>query len=142
MLKPFARHFAVCAALLAPAIVQAETDLREGLWEVSVRMEVGGQPASAEPLVARQCITQQTAQDLISQLAGTAGGCQIADLRQDGNHASWNLSCSGQIELKGSGEVTISNSSFDGSLDAVVGMGGQSVPVHQTFSARRVGDCQ
>lgn len=131
-----------CAALLTPAIVYAQGDLREGLWEISVRMEVGGQPASTAPLVARQCITQQTAQDLISQLAGTAGGCQVSDLRQDGNRARWNLSCSGQVDLKGSGEVTISAGSFDGTLDAVVGMGDQSVSVHQSFSAQRVGDCQ
>jgi len=142
MPKSFARLSLIWAAVFAPAIAHAEGELREGLWEVSVRMEVGGQPASAAPLVTRQCITQQTAQDLISQLAGTAGGCQITDLQQEGNRASWNLTCSGQIELKGNGQVTISPASFDGTLDAVVGMSGQSIPVHQNFSARRVGDCQ
>jgi hypothetical protein len=142
MLKPFARHFALCVALLAPALLQAETALREGLWEVSVRMDIGGQPASAEPLVTRQCITQQTAQDLINQLAGTAAGCQVANLQQEGNRASWDLTCSGQVDVRGSGQLTLSSGGFEGSLDAWVGMSGQSIPVHQTFSARRVGDCQ
>jgi len=142
MPKSLIRPVALCVALLSPALLRAETALREGLWEVSVRMEIGGQPASSEPLVTRQCITQQTAQDLINQLAGTAAGCQVNNLQQEGNRASWDLICSGQVDVKGSGELTLSSSGFDGSLDAWVGMGGKSIPVHQTFSARRAGDCQ
>lgn len=142
MLKPFARHVAVCAALLSPTLVHAETHLQEGLWEVTVQMDVGGQPATATPLVTRQCITQQSAQDLINQLAGTSGGCEVANLQQEGAEASWHLSCNGQVEVRGNGQLTMTSNGFDGSLDAMVGMAGQSVPVHQTFSARRVGDCQ
>lgn len=52
------------------------------------------------------------------------------------------MSCTGQIELTGSGEVTLSGTSFDGTLNATIAMGGQAVPLQQTFSARRVGECK
>ena len=142
MRTPLIRPLLLCAALLAPQCANAQEQLREGLWEITVRMEIGGQPASAAPLVVRQCLNQQSAQDLMTQLTGAAGGCQVSDLQQEGNRARWNLTCSGQIELTGSGEVTMTAGGFDGTLNAMIGMGGTSVPIMQTFGARRVGECQ
>lgn len=136
------RRFAMCAALLVPALAHAETTLQEGLWEVAVQMEVGGTPTSEAPLVTRQCITQQTAQDLINQLAGTAGGCQIANLEQNGNEASWYLSCDGQVAVQGTGKLTLTSTGFQGMMDAWVTVTDRKIPVHQTFNAHRVGDCQ
>jgi hypothetical protein len=127
---------------LCPIVAPAQEPVREGLWEISVQGQVGGQPLSSTPLVVRQCISQQSAQDLMTQLTGTAGGCRVTDLRQEGNHARWNLACSGQVEVSGTGEVTMRNDSFDGTLDLTVGTGAQSVPMSQTFNARWVGACK
>jgi hypothetical protein len=138
---PLSRPLLLCTALLT-SLSAAADELREGLWEVTVRMEIGGQPASAAPLVVRQCINQQSARDLVTQLTGAAGGCQVADLRQEGNRAHWNMTCSGQLELTGSADVTITGDGFEGTLYAMIGMGGSTVPMLQTFSARRTGECQ
>jgi hypothetical protein len=142
MRTPLIRLLLLCAALLASQSAKAEDQLQEGLWEITVRMEVAGQPATTAPLVVRQCINQQSAQDLMTQLTGAAGGCQVSDLRQEGNRARWNLTCSGQIELTGTGDVTITAGGFDGTLNAMIAMGGTPVPIMQTFGARRVGECQ
>jgi len=141
MRTPLIRPLLLCTALLMPLSATADA-LQEGLWEVTVRMEIAGQPATAEPLVVRQCINQQSAQDLVAKLTGAGGGCQVSDLRQEGNRARWNMTCSGQIELTGTGDVTLSVDGFDGTLNAMIGMGGTTVPILQTFGARRVGDCQ
>lgn len=141
MRTPLIRLLLLCTALLMPLSAAADA-LQEGLWEVTVRMEIAGQPATAEPLVVRQCINQQSPQDLVAKLTGAGGGCQVSDLRQEGNRARWNMTCSGQIELTGTGDVTLSGDGFDGTLNAMIGMGGTTVPILQTFGARRVGDCQ
>jgi hypothetical protein len=129
------------AAPFCAGAALAQENIREGLWEISVRMDMGGQPASAEPMVLRQCITRQSAQGLMSQLTG-GGGCEVSGFQQDGNRARWNLSCSGQMTIDGTGEVTVLNERFDGTLNVQVGMGGQSIPMVQHFTARRVGECQ
>jgi hypothetical protein len=129
-------------AAMVPLGAMAQDPVKEGLWEVSIQGEIGGQPISTTPLVVRQCINNQTAQQLMAQLSGGAGGCQVSDLRQEGNRARWNLSCSGQVEVSGSGELTMMSDGFNGTLDLVVGMGGQSVPLLQTFNARWVGACK
>ena len=128
--------------LVCSTIAVAQEPVREGLWEISVQGEMGGQPLSSTPLVVRQCVNEQSAQDMMAQLTGAPGGCQISNLRQEGNHARWNLACTGQFEVSGTGEVTMRSDSFDGAMDLTVGMGGQSIPMSQTFKARWVGACK
>jgi len=96
---------------------------------------------SAAPMVVRQCINNQSVQDLMAQMGG-AGACQISDFEQTGNHARWNLSCTGAIEVSGTGETELGTDQFTGRMNVVVTMSGQSVPMVQNFQARRVGECQ
>jgi hypothetical protein len=138
------RQVIVLATLLLLAhasAVLAAPEIREGLWEVSVRGEVGGQPMSAAPIVARQCVSKQSVQELMTKMGG-AGACQISDFQQTGTHARWNLTCSGQMDVTGTGETEIMDDQFSGRMDLVVSMSGQSVPMVQNFQARRVGECQ
>ena len=132
----------IVALLLYATPAAAQDDVREGLWEISIQGQVGGQPISATPLVVRQCIDKQTAQDLMGKLAGAAGGCQISDFSREGSRTRWSLNCTGQVDVSGTGEVTLNSDGFSGTLDLMVGMGGQSVPMLQTFDARWVGACK
>ena len=136
------RLSAFILTLCIPTTALALDPVREGLWEISVQAEIGGQPISSTPLVVRQCITSQTAQELMGQLSGSAGGCQVTDLRDEGSRARWNLSCSGQVNVSGSGEVMVANNAFTGTMSLLVQMNGQTVPMLQSFNARRVGDCK
>ncbi len=54
----------------------------------------------------------------------------------------WSMNCTGQVEVSGTGEVTMNSNGFNGTLDLMVGMGGQSVPMQQSFEARWVGACK
>jgi len=134
---------ALCTAALSFGAGKAMSadPVKEGLWEISAQASIGGQPATSAPMVMRQCITNQTAQDLINQLTG-GGACQISDYQQDGNRARWNLACSGQVSVSGTGEVVMRSDGFSGTLNVTVGMSGQTVPMTQTFDARWVGDCK
>ena len=119
----------------------AGPDIREGMWEVSVLAEVGGQPLTAAPMVVRQCINNQSVQDLMAQMGG-AGSCQISDFQQTGNRARWNIACSGPMDVSGTGETEIAGDQFTGRMNLVVTMSGQSLPMVQNFQAKRVGECQ
>jgi Protein of unknown function (DUF3617) len=123
------------------AAVLAAPDIREGLWEVSVDAEVGGQPVSAAPMVVRQCVGAQSVQDLMAQMGG-AGGCNISDFQQSGSHAQWKLACSGAMDVTGTGETEMAGDQFSGRMDLVIKMGGESMPMVQKFRAHRVGECQ
>jgi hypothetical protein len=139
-MRPFSTS--IVALLFCTTTAAAQDPVREGLWEISIQGQVGGQPISTTPLVVRQCIDQQSAQDLMAKLSGGTGGCQVSDLVRDGSHTRWSLNCTGQVEVSGTGEVTLNSNGFNGTLDLMVGMGGQSVPMLQTFDARWVGACK
>jgi hypothetical protein len=128
-------------ALASPEHAIAGPDIRDGMWEVSVLAEVGGQPLTAAPMVVRQCISNQSVQDLMAQMGG-AGACQISDFQQAGNHARWNIACSGAMDVSGTGETEIAGEQFTGRMNLVVTMSGQSLPMVQNFQAKRVGECQ
>jgi hypothetical protein len=138
------RWLIVLAALLflaRTAAVLAAPDIHEGLWEVSVEAGVGGQPISATPMVVRQCIGNQSVQEMMAQMGG-AGGCNISDFQQDGPHARWNLACSGAMDVSGTGETEIAGDQFSGRMNLVIKMGGESMPMVQKFQAHRVGECR
>jgi hypothetical protein len=134
------RFLFAATALLATAAFAAE--VREGLYEISVRAEIGGQALSQAPMVVRQCVSQQSVQDLMGQMGGT-GSCKVSDFQQSGNQARWNLTCTGAMQVTGTGETQINGDEFTGRMNLSVQMGGdQAVPMVQDFTAKRVGECQ
>ena len=138
------RRSTVLAAMAAISIsfpALAAPDIREGMWEVSVHASVGGQPITATPMVVRQCITNQSVQDLMAQVGGT-GACRISDFQRNDNHARWKLGCTGAMEVSGTGETDIAADQFTGRMDLAISMGGETMPMQQRFEARRVGECQ
>jgi len=129
----------LCAAVLPTTLSAAE--MREGLWEVSIQAELGGQPVSSTPMVVRQCMDQQGVQDMLAKLGGE-GACTISDLDQRDGHARWNVSCSGQTEASGTAEADFGAEEFSGRMDLTVMVNGQSVPIAQHLNGKRVGQCQ
>jgi hypothetical protein len=130
------------AATALFAGVASAAEIREGLYEISVRAELAGQPMTQAPMVVRQCVSQQSVQDLMGQLGGT-GACKVSDFQESGNQAHWNLACTGQMQISGTGETQINGDEFTGHMNLMVQMGSdQSVPMVQNFTARRVGECQ
>jgi hypothetical protein len=115
-------------------------DIREGLWEVSVDAEVGVSRSALRPW-SRQCVGNQSVQDLMAQMGG-AGGCNISDFQQSGAHAQWKLACSGAMDVTGTGETEMAGDQFSGRMNLVIKMGGESMPMVQKFRAHRVGECQ
>ena len=140
-MKSFLRPSLFAATLLAMPCAWAQNDLQEGLWEFSVTMAIGGQAASEQPLVMRQCVSQQNAQELVSRLTG-AGTCNTTDVRQDGNRASWKVACTNPVELEADGSASFAGDRFEGAMSGQIGMSGQRLPFTQNFQARRIGPCQ
>jgi hypothetical protein len=134
------RFFVVVCALAMAAAEAA--DIKEGLYEISVRAEIGGMPVSEAPMVVRQCMSQQSMQQLMSQMGG-GGACNVSNFEQSGNQARFNLNCSGVLNVAGTGETQFSADQFTGRMDLSVQMGGdQAVPMVQKFTGKRVGECQ
>ena len=132
-------QWCVLTATVLGLPAQAAT-IQDGLWEFVVELQMPGAPAQ-EPVTLQQCLTQKSVKEMMGQL-GPGGSCNITELREQGNRATWGMECSGQVAMSGRGDATFTRETFSGSMEMQIQMGDQSLPVTQSFRARRIGSCR
>lgn len=120
--------FVAGAALAGP-------DIRYGLWETKVKMEMTGMPMEMPPVTFTQCITEQNS---VPQQQDPNQDCQVTNNQIKGSTVSWDMQCSGRGAMQGSGRITYEGDSFNGSFRAVTG----GMEMTQHMSGRRIGDCE
>jgi len=109
-----------------------------GLWEITASMETPGM--SMPPKTITQCIRDTDNPD---SLIPTDQSCVIENKRAVGNKLSWTMRCQqGNTVMTGTGELTLSGSSYEGVSQITVREGsGEAVNMSSRYSARRVGNC-
>lgn len=130
----------VLAGLGLTAGVQAASDMRPGLWEITMQMEMPGMPMAMPAIKQQMCFT---AQDVASGAKAIpqddVNHCKTEGLSMNGNTATWSMKCD---NMTGQGTMTYSGDSYSGSSDITMEMDGETQRMKQTFSGMRLGDCQ
>jgi len=130
------------ALLLLLSCAAAAADLQPGNWELSVTSLMAGSPQPVGPITRTQCITAEDARDP-SRIVGPGGaGCEFSNKRDSGSEMTFDITCSGQIPMRGSGSVRYSAQSFDADLNLTADMQGQKLVTSSKVAGRRVGACQ
>jgi hypothetical protein len=89
----------------------AGPNIREGLWEITVRMEMAGKPANEIPPATQTlCLTDK---NKLPELLQKDQDCQITDAKTQGSEASWKMKCRDNL-ITGSGKITYKGDRFDG----------------------------
>ena len=135
----------VAAVVLSFAAVcshaAAQSPMRPGNWETTMEMDMPGMPMKMPPMKNTRCVTQQ---EIDSPNKGLPSGpqknpndCKISDYKQSGNTVSWNVACSGQQPMTGSGELKFNNDAYDG----VIKMMMNQQQMTMKMAGKRLGDC-
>jgi hypothetical protein len=135
----------VAAVVLSFAAVcshaAAQSPMRPGNWETTMEMDMPGMPMKMPPMKNTRCVTQQ---EIDSPNRGLPSGpqknpndCKITDYKQSGNTVSWNVACSGQQPMTGSGELKFNNDAYDG----VIKMMMNQQQMTMKMAGKRLGDC-
>ena len=134
----------LAAALLAALAHAAAPNMKEGLWEITARMEMAGMPAPMPPQTMQQCITKKELEDPGKTAPGSQQDprCKIADYKLQGNTASWKMACQGEGAMSGSGSITYSGTSYSGVNKMTMSHGGQAQNMTMTYSGRHIGECK
>ncbi|MBS1212757.1 MAG: hypothetical protein H6R26_1374 [Proteobacteria bacterium] len=123
--------------------VQAGPDMRPGLWEITMQLEMPGMPMAMPPVKQTMCFTQQDvesgAKTVPQDSPDNPTHCKPENFNMRGNTATWTLKCD---NMAGTGSMTYSGDSYSGSSDISMTMEGETQQMKQTFSGRRLGDCQ
>ena len=125
---------------LALAGGAASADVQEGNWQLTVTASVEGMPGGVAPITQTRCITREDARDP-SRLIGAGAGCQFSNKRDTGSEITFDVVCTGQVPMSGSGAVRYTSQSFDGTLQITADMGNQKLVTRSLVVGRRLGAC-
>ena len=135
---------ALVAAVTSGPASAAGPNMKEGMWEITTKMEMAGRNDVAMPQqTVKHCMTKKDVEDPKQTVMGSKdqNRCKMTDYKLQGNTASWKVACEGQGS--GSGTVTYNGDSYTGSQTMAINAGGSGQPMNMkmNFSGRRVGDC-
>ena len=128
--------------LLSVSFSFAELDMRDGLWEITVKMDMPGMPMQMPPMTHTQCITKK---DIIPQKPEKNQDCKIINSKTSGNTVSWTIQCRDKdgTTAESSGKVTYKKDKFDGTIYMTVNQPGQGkMKMTQHMSGKRIGECR
>ena len=118
------------------SVSSAGSLLKEGLYEITSKMEIPGMPVPMPPITFKQCMTNQNPVPNQSQ---SGQECRIKNLKTKGNTVSWDMICdSQQGKMKSSGKVTYKGDRFNGVVMTDIPEQGQ---MKMTMTGRRIGKC-
>ncbi|MBW1980621.1 MAG: DUF3617 family protein [Deltaproteobacteria bacterium] len=126
--------------LLFTTAALAGPNMRDGLWQITTKMEMPGMPGQMPPMTSRHCLTSE---DIVPQKPEPGQQCKITSTRISGNTVSWVMQCStNEGTMTSNGEVTYKGDTFDGVIKTTMKQSSQA-PMNMTMhiSGRRVGDC-
>ena len=126
-------------ALSWTALAQ-QSPMREGNWEVVMKMSMPGMSMDLPPMKQTQCITAAMIKDPQSSLPkGPSGNdCKVSDYKFSANTASYTMTCTKPNPMTAMGEMKYTGTdAYTGTI--TVDSGGQKMLM--AYDAKRVGDC-
>jgi hypothetical protein len=121
------------------AMAQGSSPMREGNWEVAMKINFPGMEGAA-PMKQTQCVTAAMIKDPQSAIPkGPEGGdCKVTDYKLSNSVATYKVTCTQPFPLTATGELKYSGTdAYTGTL--TMDMGGQSLVTN--IDAKRLGDC-
>ena len=127
------------AWLLLPFAARADID--PGNWEMTVTTQMEGMPQPVGPIVRTQCLTAEDSRDPSRVLNPGSGSCEFSNRRDSGGAYTFDVSCSGQFPMRGTGTVNYGAQSMSAELDLMADVSGKKVGTNSRISGRRLGPC-
>lgn len=128
--------------LFLATVAFADVNMDDGMWEITMKMEMPGMPMEMPPITSTQCLTKK---DNVPQQQGKGVDCKMISHKIEGNTVSWVITCrmkeGGTAESTGT--ITYSGKSFKGTMKTVMNEpGAEKMEVTQHMSGKRIGDCK
>ena len=136
----------LAAGAFALTSVARADDIAPGLWELSLEARVEAEPGfQPEPTKVNQCVTKDDATDpsrILGPIASAgATDCRYSEKSYVGDTFRFTMQCSGLLELRTTGEVTLSATLLRGLITTSSKLDGRKVEFKSTLVGRRLGDC-
>jgi len=112
-------------------------DMKDGLWEITSKMEMPGMPMEMPPVKFTQCLTSKDS--VPKDKAEHNQDCKIKNTDMKGNTVTWEVHCiSDGKPVKSTGMITYRGDSFNGETKTEM----DGMNMLQKMSGRRIGNCK
>ncbi len=127
--------------LLLLATASAHAAVQSGNWEFSVESPLIGNGSA--PTVRQRCLTPEEAADPQKVLREARGSdkCQLSNVVDSGSDYKFDLACTGNVPVHGSGSVRYTPTTLDGEVDLIGEARGLRLKTRSFVSGRRLGPC-
>ncbi len=128
--------FVAIVAVLPAATLAADTTMKPGLYDYTVKMEMPGMPFAMPPQNMQSCLKQEDVDKGKQYQSQRDQDCEVKNLKQSAGKASFDMTCKDGTTAHA--EYTFSGTSMSGKT--VMNRQGQAMTMN--MSAKRVGDCK
>ncbi len=139
-MKKMKHVLAVFVLISLPSTILAAEGIREGMWEITSKMEMPGMPMAMPPTTVKHCYTKDEVKDQ-KKVINRDKDCTVTDLKSSGNKVTWKMVCTGKNAGKFSGETVFSGDSYD-SVMHMQSEDGKGGAMTIKAKGKRVGNCQ
>ncbi len=119
-------------------VATAEPNVNEGLWEITVKLELPGVPMTMPPVTRTECLGK----DKLIPKTGKVENCQeckITDIDIRGNTVRWHEECnSPEGKVIVDGEIVYNGDSYSGTIKIRQG----NMHMTNKLKGRRIGPCK
>ncbi len=135
------RRLGVLAAALLLAVQAAAQapQVRPGLWEYKMKMDMGGK-AQPMQMEHKACLTKEQiakSEHVVPRQSGDKSDCRVTSQNVSGNSVTFVMECSKPEPMRTEGRTTFKGDSFESDMTFT----GRGQKFRQQISARRVGEC-
>jgi hypothetical protein len=110
-------------------------NMKEGLWEITMTMDMPGMPMKMPPQTNTQCLTKK---DMVPQKAEPGQECKMVRSEIKGNTVFWVMECkTREGTVLFDGKVTYRGETFDG----VIKVKQSGMDMTQNVAGKRIGNC-
>ena len=117
----------------------AVTDARAetgDLWEVTSQMSMPGMPMAMPSHTSKTCSPKEWTEPPAAN--DPQNKCTSSDFKGEGSKVTWKVTCTGAHPMTGTGEITRSGDSYDGTIK----FGSAEVAMTTKLTGKRLGDCE
>jgi hypothetical protein len=128
--------FAMTVAATPLAALAADSTMKPGLYDYTVKMEIPGMPFQMPPQNFQNCLKQEDVDKGRQYRDEKNKDCDVKNMKQSAGKASFDLAC--KDGTTGTAEYTFTDTSMTGKTV----MTKDGTPMTMNMTAKRSGDCK
>ncbi len=122
-------------------IANVSAEIKDGLWEITTKVEMKGVPVQIPATTVRQCVTKNNP---VPQSTAKGYECKTKDYKVSGDTVTYMVECTGKKSaMLTLGETTYKGNFFNGtSTTTVKNFGQPDMQINNKISGKYIGPCK